>query len=554
LSSKLAAYSIFLLILCIFAENRAAYAQTIDPKAKPFSVSGSLGGNFSYNAIDGIPRRRQPYGYGIFANVNFKLYGWNIPLRLAINEQGSSFSQPFSRIGISPEYKWVKVHLGHRNMRFSEFTLNNATFLGAGLELKPGKFRFSSFYGRMRRAVKNPRSDFERVQFERIGYGASVGLGRDSYFDLSFFRAFDVVSSLDVPDTTLLRNDPEANTAIGLSGKIKFVKNRLSLDYDLGISAFTRDLTAPDIDLEQSAAGRSLKAWDINQSSNAAAAARAALNYKKEFFSFGIDYRYVQNGYRSLGVNYLLSDVQFTRFTAGLVLLQKKLNINASIGLQENNLSNRKFAKTNRNIGSLALNYRVTDRLTLNLNYSNFSVYQTVLVDSLFADSVVIDQTNQLVNGLVSYLIPGELRTQTISIAGNYQELADGMNDARFENTIWAMNLNYSIRFNKKKFSLNASANYQDFSSFITAQKRYGAGIGAVISALKNKLNIRLNQTWNTSQLNNRDNDNLFNSRATFTYQLKKKHRLSLNFAYISRVGFNDFSEFRAGIGYNMRF
>jgi hypothetical protein len=120
------------------------YGQKIDPKAKPLKIRGSLGGSFNYYNMQGVTQRRLPYGYSLFGSVNLSIYGWSLPFSVAISQQGTAFSHPFARYGVSPEYKWVKLYLGYRNMRFSEFTMNGITFLGAGVELTPGKFRFSA--------------------------------------------------------------------------------------------------------------------------------------------------------------------------------------------------------------------------------------------------------------------------------------------------------------------------------------------------------------------------------------------------------------------------
>ena len=150
-----------LIVITLLCCPEFSVGQTIDTKAKPFQISGVLGGSMSYNHMSGISQRRQPYGYRLFGSVNIKLYGWSFPFSVAISQQGSSFSQPFSLYGVSPQYKWVKLHVGYRNMRFSEFTLGGVTFLGGGVELTPKKFRFSAMYGRLRKAVEYPKNQFE---------------------------------------------------------------------------------------------------------------------------------------------------------------------------------------------------------------------------------------------------------------------------------------------------------------------------------------------------------------------------------------------------------
>src|SRR5690606_33606289 len=131
--------------------------------------------------------RQQPLGYSLSGTLNLSLYGWSLPFSVAISRQGSTFSQPFTRFGVSPEYKWVKLHAGHRNMRFSEFTLNNTTFLGGGMELRPKAFRFSAMYGMLQPAQRADENRYGVAQYKRMGYGALLGLGKKNTFDLTFF-------------------------------------------------------------------------------------------------------------------------------------------------------------------------------------------------------------------------------------------------------------------------------------------------------------------------------------------------------------------------------
>lgn len=529
--------------------------QTIDPNAKPFQISGSLGANVSYNTISGIQARRQPYGYGIFGSINIKLYGWSLPFSIAISQQGTSFNQPFSRYGISPEYKWIKLHLGYRNMRFSEFTLGGVTFLGVGVELTPKKFRFSAMYGRLRKAVGEPMNQFETSQFERKGYGFKIGVGDKTFIDLSLFSAKDILGSLQFPDSLELRNLPEASTSLGLTGRFSMVKDQLNLDYDVATSVFTHDLRADSIESSDNNLTEAANLFNLNSSSNAAFAGSAGLQYKNNIFTAGLKYRYVQAGFRTLGTNYLLSDVEMITINAGTSIINNRMAISASYGIQNNNLSERKFAKTGKNIGSANINYRATDKLNFNLSYSNFSIYQTVLTDTLFADSVVVDQTNHLLNFGGTYIVVNEEHTHSYALNSSFQELADqrDFSGQNAGNQLISIILTYGIRFNAKKYGFTFGVNYQDFSSLLTAQIRYGGNVGFNMQLLERKLNLRFKQLWNRSVLTDR-NDDIFNTTLSLNYALNRKHSLTLTGGFISRVGLNDFTELTIGLGYRMRF
>ncbi len=544
-------------VFCIILmTSQYAISQTISKGQKPVTISGALGGNLSYYNMNGIPERRLPYGYSLFGNVNLRLYGWSLPFSIAVSQQGSSFTQPFRQIGVSPNYKWVKVHLGYRVMRFSEFTLNNVTFLGAGVELRPGKLRFSAMAGRFREARREGGDLFRVPQFERNGYSFSIGGGTDSYFDLVFFKASDDVNSISEPNTIAGLQTPEANTAVGIAGKVQLVKNKISLNYDLAGSAYTRDLQSPEFDTEVQALQRFGNFLNINRSSNIAAALNTGLQYQHKNLNTGIQYRQIQPGYRSLGVNYLLSDLEMITMNLGGSFFKNKVNINSSYGIQNNNLSQKRFSSSSRNIGSLNANIRATQKVNLNFGYSNFSMYQTLLLDTLFADSVLIDQTNHLVTASATYLILSQGKTHTIGINTNFQDLSDNRASDFFSasNQMLNLNLTYGIRFNSKGFGLNVALNYQEFGSVLTAQTRYGATLGGNATLLEKKMTLRLTQTWNESVTENRGNDQIFSSQFTMAYRLLAKHSISIGGGIIARRGVNDFTESRVSLGYRMQF
>lgn len=547
-------WSTFALILFLLGAF-STKGQVIDPDAKPFAISGSLGGNLSHYTVSGIPQRRQPLGYSLFGSVNLKIYNISIPLSVAISQQGTSFSQPFSRFGASPEYKWVKLHLGYRNLNYSEFTLSGVSFLGGGIELTPGKFRFSAMAGRLKKAIQEPQSRFERPQYKRMGYGVKVGYGNNSSIDFSFFHAADDLSSFTLNDSINVPPLPQASTSIGLSGKLATENKKWILDYDLGASIFTRDLRAREFNDPDDFGSSLTDNFGVNISSNAAWAGKTGFHYNGKLFNAGIKYRYVQAGYQTLGANYLLSDLEMITLNAGTQFFENKLAVSGSYGIQNNDLSNSRFAKTGRNIGSANVSYRPSNEWSFNLNFSNFSIYQTLLKDSLFADSVVVDQTNYQLGFTGSYIVVSPDFTHTYTLNTNFQNLSDKreVQTQDMGNNLISLMFNYGIRLNQKNYGFNVGANYQDFSSLLTAQVRYGGNIGFNIHLLDKRLTMRIKQAWNRSVLADYDDD-IFNTQWSGSFAISKKHSFTASIGLISRKGRNSFSELRSTIGYRMRF
>src|SRR5690606_19845114 len=142
--------------------------------------------------------------YFLNANPVLTVYGVNIPVHILFSSQtvGTQFSA-FNRFGLSPQYKWAKLHLGWRSLDFSQFTLNGQQILGAGFTLDPGKFRLAFMQGRFNEAVTNI-STFNNLNnhssvFNRKGFAAKIGYGSDAHFlEFTYLQAKDQIGRAHV--------------------------------------------------------------------------------------------------------------------------------------------------------------------------------------------------------------------------------------------------------------------------------------------------------------------------------------------------------------------
>lgn len=94
----------------------------------------------------------------------------------------NKFYQPFNQFGISPKYKWATLHLGYRNLTYSNYTLAGHRILGAGFDLKPKNFRIGFMYGQLRRSASidssmnaNPMYVRPAPTYKRLGMAAKLG-------------------------------------------------------------------------------------------------------------------------------------------------------------------------------------------------------------------------------------------------------------------------------------------------------------------------------------------------------------------------------------------
>lgn len=106
---------------------------------KPFTYSGTVEARSMFYNATGIANRRQPLSYLFSGSPTIGIYGFQIPVSFSFSESDRSFRQPFNQFGMSPNYKWITLHAGYRNLSFSPYTLGGHTMLGGGFELNPGK-------------------------------------------------------------------------------------------------------------------------------------------------------------------------------------------------------------------------------------------------------------------------------------------------------------------------------------------------------------------------------------------------------------------------------
>jgi hypothetical protein len=193
-------------LIVVFASFQAS-AQNLESigKEKPLSVTGGISASQIFYKAYGIESRRDPYSYYLSGNVNFSLYGWNIPLSFSFSNQNLGYTQPFNRYSIHPTYKWITGHTGYTSMSFSPYTVNGHIFLGGGIDLAPeGKWKLSALYGRFLKAVElDTTIANSRPAYKRMGYGVKASYGDGGNFaDLIVFHAQDEVNSINyIPDS-----------------------------------------------------------------------------------------------------------------------------------------------------------------------------------------------------------------------------------------------------------------------------------------------------------------------------------------------------------------
>lgn len=114
--------SLFLLFLFFTIISKAQDVEHINLK-KPVTFHGNLNFQLDYYSANGIPARQKEFSWIINGNPVLNVLGIDLPFTFLFSNFGNKYSQPFNQFGLSPRYKWITMHLGYRNLTYSNYTL-----------------------------------------------------------------------------------------------------------------------------------------------------------------------------------------------------------------------------------------------------------------------------------------------------------------------------------------------------------------------------------------------------------------------------------------------
>ncbi len=517
-----------------------------DPPRLKMSGGLQLRGIY-YNAT-GLPPRRDPYTYVLSGNHLFSLYGMQLPFSYSISNQGNSFQQPFNRFGISPTYKWITLHAGYRNLSFSPYTLDGQTLLGAGLELRPGKFRWGLVQGRINKATAVDSSSGQTwaQSFHRTALAAYAGYeGENLAFNLSYLQAKD--RSGTALDSMSLR--PAANSALGAGIRWRFLP-RLTIRADGGLSLYTRDrFSTLAVQPTSSSAGKIYDAFHLNATSEYYLAYSAALSYHSPAWSVDLLWKYVDPNFEAMGAYYFQNDVKSLSIAPKLQLLKGKLRFDASLGLQEDNVLQQKETSTRRIITNSSLNYEANDRFSIDGNFSNYSSNAQPKV-TLVQNKYLLAQTNTNYSLSPRWLIPGKRSNQMLLLSFHGAGLKDLHAEGQDIQTQMAL---FSYHYLHQKYSLLAGINYTTNRFLLGKMKNYGWQAGANTALLKNALQLGFNYTMTWSE-GLQGKGKIHTAQLNGTYKITKKQQLQARTNLLQNgVGLR-YNEFTAELAYALNF
>ena len=551
------------IIILVFTIISKPYSSAQDlsniSEIKPFAINGNFGVNLSHYSSSGIQNRYLPFDYSLVGAVNMNIYGVSVPITATISEQQNSVTQPFNQFGLSPQYKWIKLHAGWRNLNYSQFTLAGHSFLGGGIDLNPGIFRMSGMYGRLLKSSEgDSNSIFNRsALYSRLAYSFKLGIGTTTdYIDIAFLKAWDDTNSIQ-NQTVRSSIKPAENNVLGISGKTKILES-LSFELDAAASIYTMDTRAESLSSQEGF--DFLKSIDgiikARTSTQLTSALQAGLQYRINMLNCRVTYKRIDPDYKSMGMYYSETDVENIVIAPSIALLNNSLRLGTSIGVQRDNLSNIKMNTTNRIIGSFDASYQ-KQNYGIDAKYSTYGITQSKGLVAV-NDTIKISKVNHNLNLLGRYNFNTSGTTNVIVLNLGYQTLVD--NNARSainsESDNYIGVLGYNLGLNKLGLNLSLNLNTIFMSMANTKNNVIGPSIGINYSG-DGQYSVGTSMSYQIQDNELEGTSKVINASANANYKISNNQSLRLDANYLktsSNSAIPKFSEIRVNFGYSYSF
>ena len=507
-----------------FTENFAGFFRGFRDFGDPAAVTGGIGlytTHYWHDPDDLVGPRQDPFFATLSADVNARFFQLDMPVSFLVTAadadspipDGDDLSDIFSdsyagresrlvRFGVSPGYKWARLHLGHRAMDFSRFTLSDVNFLGAGAELTPGKVRLAGMYGRLARAepidlsLRTPNLPV----YERRGWAAQAGYGDEqASVALTLFGARDDETSIPqgrLPDS-LRSVAPEENFVVGLTGQT-LLFDRIRARLEVALSAISPDATLPE--LADPSYPAFLFGETIATETNTAFDAR--IDYEGINYTAGLQLVRVDPNYRSFGTYFFTNDVVDFLANGTFGLLDGEMSVALSTGVQADNLELFDTLTLKRFVYSAAVDY-VPGALSLSAAYSNNTSDIGYVLNQDF-DSLTVVYVAQDASLSGSYTIaPEGGHTHVLSASGGVQSVTDDIADpvASSKSDLTFANVGYNFGSASGGWGAGVNLTYTAHDLRLYQVSYYGAGATLSKTFLDDRLSVALDGNYLTTDI-----------------------------------------------------
>lgn len=538
-------------------------------KAKWVKVSGGVSANSVF--YEGVSNR-DPFTYFLNGNININIKGvYNMPLSFSYSNQEFDTNRPFSfnRLSINPSYKWIATHIGDVSVSFSPYTLNGHQFTGLGIDLTPPDkpFKISTMYGRLLKESEFIADDENSIPaFKRIGLGFKFSYQFKNFdANLITFKAKDDVNSLQNQIPIALGITPKDNAVASLEINTTLLK-KANVHIEYASSLITEDLNTQGSSVSSSPLAFLV---DDNITSTSYNAYNLNLDYPVAKGSLGVGYERIDPNYRTLGAYFFNNDLENITANASQSIFNSKVNISVNIGLQKDDLENKKSSQLQRVVSSYNADYSPNEKLNISAGYSNFRSFTNIKnqfdeinqinpIDNI--DTLDFQQLSQNANLNFSYQLK---RTKIVSknfnlslsaqVSANEQ---NGQATEGGESNFYNASSGYNLSYPKKTLGVNSSLNV----SFNTFGEEESITIGPSVAVNKQFFEKKLRTNFTTSYNQNRNNgekiSEVINLRINGGYVYKKKHNFSLSLLsqFRNSETIESTSDFTATFSYNYSF
>jgi len=547
---------LFLFLLIPFNSILQAQDLSAITDENKFDIRGQLGASLVFYNVEGREANRPAFSWMLVGNPVITVYGITFPFSFTISEQERSFQQPFNRFGVSPSYKWAKLHLGYRNVSFSKYTLGGHTILGAGGEFTPGKFRIGVMYGQLLRPVPFNSIQYSQTQqipaYRRNGLAFRFGYGTAANnADVIIFRGSDVAGSIADTSQLLL---PASNTVISFLTHQKLLKDFV-FDLEFANSIYTEDkrLTGEP--------GMTLiplinKLIETNISTTSSNAIDASFGYDTKPFDLKIRFRQIDPGFRSMGTYFMQSNVRNITIEPSVSLAADKYVIAGSLGFQRDNLKESLAHQTNRTIGSVRVSANPVKWYRADINFSNYDIDQKAGLNPLDPLSTInqISQTTSNISLVQNFNFNSKSLSQNIMLTLNDQVMTDHVsNTGNTFKTLVAMG-SYIIGYMPLKINMAVTYTYSTFDMPSMVNTFHGPAATLSASLLKSRISIAVAGSRLSNILDNNLSGHITSGSLSTTFKITKMHMVRARFYVNNSTGTNSYTETKGEFGYGFIF
>jgi len=526
-----------------------------------WQLNGSMSfyGDF-YNMVadsSAAIRARRPGNLGrIVVNSTLSYGDFSLPISLMLSVgQHSAILPPYSssrnftdyikdpsnRIGIAPRYKWVQVLLGTQVPQYSELSVGDLPVFGAGLNLRPGLFRFSCFAGTSQLAIEEDATKNIQGIYSRKMYSGKIGFGDEEATHLYLITTLmeDDTASLKIkPVNTMPRN----GLLSALDYRIKIGK-QVYLKGEIAASAFTRDSHSNLITNNSLPINLPPAIFKIQESSRFDYATALTLAKDGKIFGIKLTGKYIGDGFVPLGYPFMQTDRLDVTVNPRFNLLKDKFQLSGSFGKRINNLSGARAATTTQTIGSADMNVQITQGLSVSASFSNFDFRNSIMLDTLRVQMVTMSYSLS-----PTYTYTGKKNMHTLSILGSKNTFTDFniISGALNDNDSRTALLTYLLANLNTPFTMSATLSYFDNLSSIGMLTTESANLSFGYRFFKKKLNTTAGMSYTTNKLETLSAGAQVTTNLGLKYSLNKK----INLAAFGSINLFKYGTERPGVSY----